>query len=174
MQVSQLHKYSLLSTAASAGPLICRLVVLGLLLSTLTIGVSARETRLRSGWLQQEIERQPARPLTLAVLDFGDSNIGRLAAEKLASSLKHETSLFILDRDQVRMAARGAGFTGSMNLSLNEARDLGAALGCDFFILGDAQTLRRSPSTGAVYFESYASVFLVSARTGRLVKFFEK
>ncbi|HEV7797399.1 MAG TPA: energy transducer TonB [Pyrinomonadaceae bacterium] len=101
-------------------------------------------------------------------MDFGDSRFGRLAADKLAASLKHETGISILDRDQVRAAARGAGYTGSLNLSLNEARDLGAALGCDFFIVGDAQTLRRSPSTGAVYFESYVSVFLVSARTGRL------
>lgn len=109
------------------------------------------------------------RPVTLAVLDFGDSNIGRGASEKLALNLKNETSIVILDRDQVRAATRGAGYTGSINLSLNEARDLGAALGCDFFILGDAQILRRSPSTGPVYFESYASIFVVSARTGRLV-----
>ena len=84
-------------------------------------------------------------------------------------NLKNETSIVILDRDQVRAATRGAGYAGSINLSLNEARDLGAALGCDFFILGDAQILRRSPSTGPVYFESYASIFVVSARTGRLV-----
>ena len=55
-----------------------------------------------------------------------------------------------------------------MSLTLGEARDLGAALGSDFFILGDAQTLRRSPSNGPVYFDSYASIFVVSARTGRL------
>jgi TonB family protein len=109
-----------------------------------------------------------ARPITVAVLDFGDSGFGRLAADKLASSLKHETGISILDRDQARAAALGAGYAGSLNLSLSEARDLGAVLGSDLFILGDAQTLRRSPSTGAVYFESYASVFLASARTGRL------
>jgi TonB family protein len=109
------------------------------------------------------------RPVTLGVLDFGDSNIGRLASEKLALNIKHKTSVAILDRDQVLAAARGAGYAGSINLSLKEARDLGAALGCDFFILGDAQTLRRSPSTGPVYFESYASIFVVSARTGRLI-----
>jgi TonB family protein len=108
------------------------------------------------------------RPLSLAVLDFGDSALGRLASEKLASNLKGE-AVVILDRDQVRAAARGAGYSGSINLPLNEARNLGAVLGCEFFILGDAQTLRRSPSAGPVYFESYASIFLVSARTGRLV-----
>lgn len=112
----------------------------------------------------------PARPLRVAVLDFGNSHIGRTAAEKLALNLKHKTSAVILDRDQGGAAARGAGYAGSINLSLDEARDLGAALGCDFFILGDAQTLRRSPSTGPVYFESYASIFVVSARTGKLIR----
>ncbi len=60
-------------------------------------------------------------------------------------------------------------YAGSLNLTLREARDLGAAIDCDFFITGDAQTLRRSPSEGAAYFESYASIFIVSAHTGRLV-----
>jgi TonB family protein len=108
------------------------------------------------------------RPLTVAVLDFGDSNLGRRAAEKLAANLKQETGLVPVDGDQARAAARGSGYAGSFNLSLSEARDLGAALGCDFMILGDAQTLRRSPSAGSVYFESYASIFIVSARTGKL------
>jgi TonB family protein len=103
-------------------------------------------------------------------LDFGDSAIARQAADKLAASLKRDTNLTIFDRDQVRAAARGAGYAGSMNMSLDEARELGAVLGCDFFILGDAQTLRRSPSTGPVYFDSYASMLLVSARTGRLIQ----
>jgi TonB family protein len=111
----------------------------------------------------------PLRAVRLAVLDFGDSALGRVASEKLASNLTHETGIVVLDPDQSRAAARGAGYTNSLNLSLNEARDLGAALGSDFFILGDAQTLRRSPSTGSVYFESYASMFLVSSRTGRLI-----
>lgn len=132
-----------------------RFLILTSILLSLQFGISAK-TQERS--------------LTVAVLDFGYSAIGRRAAEKLASSLKREASMTVLDSDQVGAAARGAGYAGSINLSLNEARDLGAALGSDFFILGDAQTLRRSPSSGPVYFESYASVFLVSARTGRLIR----
>jgi TonB family protein len=112
-----------------------------------------------------------ARPLSVAVLEFGDSAFAHQASDTLAASLKRETvRLKVMDRDQVRAAARGAGYAGSINLSREEARELGAALGADFFILGDAQTLRRSPSDGPVYFESYASVFLVSARTGRLIR----
>ena len=68
-----------------------------------------------------------------------------------------------------RAAANGAGYRGSLNLTLAEARDIGAAIGCDFFVTGDAQTIRRSRSAAPVYYESYASVFIVSASTGRLV-----
>ncbi|HEV7474291.1 MAG TPA: TonB family protein [Pyrinomonadaceae bacterium] len=130
--------------------------------------VGAKSQPIRLAPVSRDIEQTTARPLTLAVLDFGDSAVGRQAAEKLGSNLKRETGLIVMDHDQGRAAARGAGYSGSLNLSLGEARDLGAALGCDFFILGDAQVLRRSPSTGPIYFESYASIFLVSSRTGRL------
>ncbi|HUS13386.1 MAG TPA: TonB family protein [Pyrinomonadaceae bacterium] len=139
-------------------------------LIALVLSLVAQAHRSQTSLLSQEVQRATARPLTLAILDLGDSTVARQASDTLAANLKHETGLTILDRDQVRAAARGAGYTGTINLSLTEARDLGAALGCDFFIVGDAQTLRRSPSTGAIYFESYASIFLVSARTGRLTR----
>jgi TonB family protein len=133
------------------------------ILWTLIIAASAF-AYLPSNAKAQSTERR----LTVAVLDFGDSNLGRHAADKLASNLKQEAGLALLDNDQARAASRGVGYAGSINLSLYEGRDLGAALGCDFLILGDAQTLRRSPSAGSVYFESYASIFIVSARTGKL------
>ena len=111
----------------------------------------------------------PGRRPTIAALDFGETAFAREAVEKLLSNLKLENAVEIFDRDQTRAAARGAGYAGSLNLSLDDARNLGAVLGSDFFVLGDAQTLRRSPSAGPVYFEAYASIFLVSARTGRLI-----
>src|ERR671917_2786040 len=74
-----------------------------------------------------------------------------------------------VNRAQARAAARGIGYAGSLNLTLQEARDLGAAIGCDFYFTGEAQTLRRTSTSRADYFESYASVFLVSTETGRLV-----
>ncbi|MBA2527751.1 MAG: energy transducer TonB [Pyrinomonadaceae bacterium] len=109
------------------------------------------------------------RRVTVAVLGFGDSRIGRLASETLDANLKSVPELFILDRDQASSAAKGAGHIASLNMSLQEARGLGAAIGSDYYIVGDAQTLRRSPSVGPLYFESYASIFLVSSRTGRLL-----
>ncbi len=109
------------------------------------------------------------RQLTVAVLDFGDTPTGQLASQKIAANLKNDKNISVLDQDQARAAARGSGYAGSINLSLDEARHIGSVVASDFFLVGDAQTLRRSPSTGPVYFESYASLFLVSSRTGRLI-----
>ena len=118
----------------------------------------------------------------VAVLDFGPTEAGARATERLAkrlaaASVKGETNasgnvetrLSLLDRDLARAAARGTGYRGSLNLTLAEARALGSAIGCDFYLTGDAQTIRRSSSARPVYFESYATVFIVSTRTGRLV-----
>ncbi|MEO7970508.1 MAG: TonB family protein [bacterium] len=110
-----------------------------------------------------------ARRASVAVVDFGETVFARQAVEKFSTSLKQDENIETFDRDLARAATRGAGYAGSLNLSLSEARNLGAVLGSDFFVLGDAQTLRRSPSAGPVYFEAYASIFLVSARTGRLI-----
>jgi TonB family protein len=109
------------------------------------------------------------RPIKIAVLDFSETSTGKLASEKVATTLRSIPSLSVVDRDLARAAALGAHYTGSLNLELSAARDLGAAIGCDFFVLGESQTVRRSPSTGSVYFESYAAAFLVSARSGKLI-----
>jgi TonB family protein len=115
------------------------------------------------------IVAQTPRRLNLAVVDFGSSPLGRVAADRVAAKFKASEGINIGDREGSRLAVRGAGYAGSLNLSLKEARDLGEALGCDFYLIGDAQTLRRSTSNNPIYFESYASVFLVSSRSGRLV-----
>ena len=112
------------------------------------------------------------RATTIAVLDFGDTQTGRRAADELWGALKngHEGAGFALaSRGAARAAARGAGHAGSLNLTLEEARDLAVVLGCDFFFTGAADTVPRQPAGRPVHHESYASVFLVSAFTGRLI-----
>jgi TonB family protein len=109
--------------------------------------------------------------MRVAVLDFGDSASSRRVTDELAGALSsNSVALSLLNRAQTRAAARGVGYKGSLNLSLEEARDVGAATGCDFFFTGEAQTLRRSAGGArADYFESYAAVYLVSTSTGRLI-----
>lgn len=111
----------------------------------------------------------PPRKTSVAVLDFGETDTGWRAADRLWQTMREAEGLQLSDREEARAAARGAGYAGSLNMTLAEARELGASLGADFFITGDAQTLRRSPSNGPVYYEAYASIFLVSSRTGRLI-----
>jgi TonB family protein len=112
----------------------------------------------------------PQARISIAVLDFGESIFGREVADTFAATLKKEAGVVVMDRDQARAAARGGEYSGSLNLSLTEARSLGAVLGCDFFVVGEAKTLRRSPSSGPIYFDSFAALLIVSARTGRLVR----
>lgn len=106
---------------------------------------------------------------TVSVLDFGQAKSGKAVAEKIRARLRATGELLVADADLSRSAAKGVGYAGSLNLSVGEARDLGAALATDFYFLGDAQTLRRSSFKTPVYYESYCSLFLVNSRTGRLL-----
>jgi len=109
------------------------------------------------------------RSARVAILDLGQTTTGRLGHDALTKRISANQNIALVDHDQAMAAANGIGYRGSLNLSLQESRDLGSAIGCDFLVLGEADTLRRSPSDGPPYFESYVSLFVVSARTGRLV-----
>lgn len=112
---------------------------------------------------------QTTRPIKVAILDLGATAAGQRVTEKISQMLAAYSGLLLMDRAEIVPAARGIGYTGSLNLTLQDARDLGDALGCEFYLTGDAQTLRRSSSAKPVFYESYASVFVVSTRTGRLL-----
>ena len=105
----------------------------------------------------------------VSVLDFGSQPIAQRAAETIRSRLRASGAVQVADADLSRTAAKGIGYSGSLNLTVNEARNLGAALATEFYLIGDAQTLRRSSFEKPVYFESYCSIFVVSTRTGKLL-----
>lgn len=107
--------------------------------------------------------------IRVAMLDPGHTEMSERVAAQLWRELAKNADLKLLDRAESRAAARGADYNGSLNLTLDAARDLGAALGCDFYLTGDAQVIRRSASSRPVYYEAYASIFLVSTRTGKLL-----
>ena len=110
-----------------------------------------------------------SRPTSVSVLDFGSSSFAPIATTTIRQTLSKIEGLAVLDASLTRAAAKGAGYSGSLNLLVSEARDLGAALSSDFYLIGDAQTLRRSSSATPIFFESYCSVFVISSRSGRLV-----
>jgi TonB family protein len=109
------------------------------------------------------------RPTKIGVLDFGSTNLGKRVTQLLRSKFSSNSNIQLIDADLSTSAARGVGYSGSLNMSTAEARDLGAAMDAEFYVIGDSQTLRRSSSTKPLYYESYTSVFLISSRSGRLI-----
>ena len=123
---------------------------------------------LIAGMLALLVVNAHAQKATVSVLDFGATPFAQQTADKLRDGLR-SNQLTIADADMTRAAATGGAYSGSLNLSVSEARDLGAVLGTEYYVLGDAQTLRRSSSSKPAYYESYCSIFVVSSRTGRLI-----
>ncbi len=120
--------------------------------------------------LAASASRAQSSPLpVVSVLDFGSMPIAKQASETLRNRLRATKEIVVADADMSRAAAKGIGYTGSLNLPVNEARDLGAALATEFYFVGDAQTVRRSSFEKPVYYEAYCSIFLVSTRTGQLL-----
>jgi TonB family protein len=88
-------------------------------------------------------------------------------AKKLENSLAEKFK--ILDSSLSETAFLSSNPEKPFNLTTQEAKIIGAAIGCDFFLLVKDENLRRYSFEKKEYFESYAAVYLVSSRTGRLV-----
>lgn len=88
-------------------------------------------------------------------------------AEKLETSLSAKFK--VLDASLSETAFRSAIYETPFNLTTKEAKIIGAGLGCDYFLLVKAANQRRSTFAKPEFYESYAAVYVVSARTGRLV-----
>jgi TonB family protein len=141
-------------------------------MSRIRKSVSYRNFLLLASWLLLGLAPAAASQsrATVAIVKLGDSTTAIRATEALTRNLKRAVELDVFDNDVVDVAARGNGYKGSLNLSLDEAQNLGSAIGSTFYIIGVARTSRQLPFAGPAYFESVASLFLVSTRSGRLVK----
>lgn len=113
--------------------------------------------------------------IKIAVLTATDES--QMLAREFAAKLSEPRSNFkMVDLDLAAAAARGAAADTKnlFNLSLEEARILGAAIDCDYFFAIKNQTFPRSSFAKNNYFESNTIVFLVSARSGRLLAWEDK
>ncbi|MET0753166.1 MAG: TonB family protein [Pyrinomonadaceae bacterium] len=88
-------------------------------------------------------------------------------AEKLETSLS--AKLKILDASLSETAFRSTDYETPFNLTTKEAKIIGARLGCEYFLFIKAANQRRSTFAKPEFYESYAAVYVVSSRTGRLV-----
>jgi len=87
-------------------------------------------------------------------------------AKKFHSSLSVEFN--VLNESLSETAFRSNAFENPFNLSTEEAKNVGEAIGCGYFLLVKSATLRRSSFQKEEFYESFAAVYVVSSRTGRL------
>lgn len=112
-------------------------------------------------------------PVRVAIAGFNESTGKHKAALEaaLAAGLARDTRVDLIDRARSLPALAGVGYDGSINLSQDEARSLGAAIGCDFFIIGKVDVATRSEREGESHEEAIVGVMIVDARTGALAWF---
>lgn len=108
----------------------------------------------------------PVAAQKLAILTPDSSVRSRNVAESLSRVL--DDKLTVLDSSMSETAYSSVSPATPFNLTAEEAKHIGAVIGCDFFILTRAETLRRSAYRRAEYYETYAAIYVVSSRTGRL------
>ena len=103
----------------------------------------------------------------VAILAPDRADTSRSFAEKLETALSEK--LKIIDDSLSETAYRSAAIENPFNLTTDESKRIGAVIGCEYFVLVRAATLRRSSSQRPEYYESHAIIYAVSSRTGRLV-----
>lgn len=150
-----------------------------ILVSTLLlIGVSGHtEYSLARNTLARHIDeatRTTTQTLRVALLGFPApkaNNESRALESALGEALGRDSRVDLIEQPMIQPALKGIGYGGSINLSKEEARRLGSAIGCDFFIAGKVEALTRSEREKESHEEAFAGVMIVDARTGALARF---
>ena len=109
----------------------------------------------------------PVTAQNVAVLSPDRSETSRSFAEKLEGALGK--SLRVIDSGMSEAAFLSAKTENTFNLTTDAAKAIGSAIGCDFFLLVNSATSRRSSSQRDEYYESHAAIHAVSSRSGRLI-----
>lgn len=87
-------------------------------------------------------------------------------AEKFTDSLSAKFK--VLDKDLSEAAFLSVNPEKPFNLTVQDAKLIGEAIGCQYFLLVNAFNQRRYSFELKDHFESYAVIYAVSSRTGRL------
>jgi TonB family protein len=115
-------------------------------------------------------------PLRVAIVGFNGVSAGERAGDDplqsaLRAALARRSQITLIEPLQVEPAVAGVGYDGSINMSRDEARRLGAAIGCDFFVIGKRDLFTRSEAKAESHEEALVGVMIVDARTGELAAF---
>jgi TonB family protein len=117
------------------------------------------------------------RPLRVALIGFapfapiGNGAEARAIESCFKDALARDARVSITESSQLRSALAGIKYDGSINMSKDEARRLGAAIGCDFFIVGKAEVFTRSEREREEHEEAFTGVMIVDSRSGALAVF---
>jgi TonB family protein len=103
----------------------------------------------------------------LAVLAPEKNGRSQSFAEKLETELSSEFK--ILNSSLSETAFVSGEFEKPFNLTTEQARNIGAAIGCQYFLLVKSELLRRSTFGREEFYEAHSVVYLVGAKTGKLV-----
>lgn len=103
----------------------------------------------------------------LAVLTPEKNYQSQILAEKIEAGFSNEFK--ILNSSLAETAFLASSFEKPFNLKIEEAQNIGAAIGCNYFLLVKSELLRRSAFKREEYYEASSVVYLVSAKTGKLV-----
>jgi len=108
----------------------------------------------------------PAGAQRLSILTPEKTSQNTRFVSKLREAL--ETKFTVIDDGLSEAAYSAVRVEGPFNMTTGTARNIGAAIGCDYFVMVNTATQRRT-SLKQSYYESSAALYVVSSRTGRLV-----
>lgn len=115
--------------------------------------------------------RNQSAPAARIALAGFTGNAATLASRVVVERLTNDIRISMIEPSLAGAAIKGMRYDGSINLSLEDARRLGAAIGCDFFIVGRAELVPRSGAAERQFVEALIGIFIVDARRGSLVRF---
>ena len=107
-----------------------------------------------------------ARSQKTALIAPNGSELDKAVAASLERALSDK--LRMQDMDMSWAAYSAIKPAQPFNMTADEARRIGSALGCDFFILLNANTRRRARLSGPDNVEAFASMYVINAQTGLL------
>lgn len=75
----------------------------------------------------------------------------------------------VLDDGLSESAFRSVNPETPFNMTIETAKNVGAVIGCEYYVMIRSGTQRRASLEKTAYYEAFAAIFAVSSRTGRLV-----
>jgi hypothetical protein len=102
----------------------------------------------------------------VAVLAPAATELDKAVAARFSGSLTDK--LRVLDADMVWAAYSAVKPTDPFNMSSEEAQRVGAAIGCDYFVLLHSDRRRRASLDGPDRTELFSAMYVVNSKTGLL------